>query len=548
MTDQLVLKTALKYKNKLSFSVIPVRPDNKKPYIKWLKYQNESANKEEITGWFAQYPDAMVGIVTGKVSGIIVIDCDSEKAYQNIQQSLPDTLETWVARSPRGYHIYFKYPEKDVSNSASIIENVDVRGEGGYIIASPSIRSDGNKYAWVISPDQCELADIPEDFCILYNIYSIYNSLYKGGVVSGVVNQTTKTTNDHKDHMFFADGRRDNDLFHLANCLIKGGCGKDFAAKALEIIGQNLNPPFPEKEITLKIESALKRSERKEINITGEIREWVETTNGHFSTTDCHKELQLTTKTTMKSANMALLRLCEGSTPLLEKHGNKRGCYRKVETDVEIMDIMAAEEKTIDIKFPFKIHDLVNIMPGNIILLAGAPDSGKTAFLMNFVAWNQDSFDIHYFNSEMGVSEMKIRLKMFERPLESWKFTAYERSSNFVDVIKPGKGKINVIDFLEIHDNFWEVGGMINDIHKKLKGAVAVIAIQKQTGRDEGRGGSMTLEKPRLALSMDHGRVKIVKAKNWKDPRNNPRNQQYLFKTYKGCKFSQVRDWHYEEL
>lgn len=539
-----VLKTALRYKKDLSMSVIPIRPDNKKPYIKWLKYQKESADKDEITGWFAQYPDAMIGIVTGAISGIMVIDCDNDKAFLDIKASMPAELETWVAKTPRGYHIYFKYPEKGISNSTSIIENVDIRGEGGYIIASPSVKENGDIYAWIVSPDSCKLAEIPEEFCILYNIY---NSLYKGGVVSDVANQTTKTTNDHKDHSFFDYGRRDNDIFHLANCLLKGGCEIDFTTKAIEIIGQNLNPPFPKDEIELKIKSALSRSERVTKNIAGEIREWVETTNGNFSTTDCHKELQLTTKTTMKAANMALLRLCDGSSPLLEKHGNKRGCYRKVETDVVVMDLSAPEEDSLDIKFPFKIHDLVNIMPGNIILVAGAPDAGKTAFLMNFVEWNMHKFDVHYFNSEMGVSELKMRLRCFDRPIDDWKFTPYERSFNFPDVIKPGKGKINVIDFLEIHENFYEVGGMINDIYKKLKGAVAVIAIQKQAGRDEGRGGNMTLEKPRLALAMDHGKIKIVKAKNWKDPRNNPRGQQYFFKIYKGCKFSEVEGWHHGE-
>ena len=542
-SDNRVLNTALRYKKDLGLSVIPVKQD-KKPFLKWEKYQTEQASDSDIEGWFSKNKNAMVAIVTGKLSGVMVVDCDTEQAYQEIQASLPDTLETWVSKSPRGYHIYFKYPDKPVTNATSIIDNVDIRGEGGYIIASPSINGDGIAYSWLISPDQCKLADIPEDFCILYNIY---NSFYKGGVVLDIKKQTTKTTNDHKDHTFFADGRRDNDIFHLANCLVKGGCEIDFATKALEIIGQNLNPPFPSNEIELKIKSAINRSERVIKNISGEIREWVETTNGNFSTTDCHKELQLTTKTTMKTANMALLRLCEGSAPLLEKHGNKRGCYRKVETDIVIMDLSAPEENPLDIKFPFKIHDLVNIMPGNIILVAGAPDAGKTAFMMNFVAWNMKNFDVHYFNSEMGVSELKMRLRGFDRPLSDWTFTPYERSFNFADIIKPGKGKINVIDFLEIHDNFWEVGGMINDIHKKLKGAVAVIAIQKQKGRDEGRGGNMTLEKPRLALAMDHGRIKIVKAKNWKDPRNNPRNQQYFFKTYKGCRFSEVKDWHYED-
>jgi hypothetical protein len=132
----------------------------------------------------------MVGIVTGEVSGVMVIDCDTEKAYQEIQASLPEQLETWVSKTPRGYHIYFKYPEQKVSNAASIIDKVDIRGEGGYIIASPSINAKGEHYEWIVKPDECPLAKVPEDFASLYNIY---NGFYRGGVVNAD-SQSQQTT------------------------------------------------------------------------------------------------------------------------------------------------------------------------------------------------------------------------------------------------------------------------------------------------------------------------------------------------------------------
>ena len=93
---------------------------------------------------------------------------------------------------------------------------------------------------------------------------------------------------------------------------------------------------------------------------------------------------------------------------------------------------------------------------------------------------NQRDHKIHYFNSEMGPGELRTRLEKFGEPLDTWKFQAYERSSNFADVIKPGPGNLNIIDFLEIHENFYEIGGRLKEIHDRLKGAVAIVALQKK--------------------------------------------------------------------
>ncbi len=158
-----------------------------------------------------------------------------------------------------------------------------------------------------------------------------------------------------------------------------------------------------------------------------------------------------------------------------------------------------------------------------------------------------NEFKINYFNSEMGEFELQDRLKRFEDlPLSYWNFKAISRYDDFHEVIEPGKKIINIIDFIEIYEDFYKMGGLINEIHKKLNGAIAIIAIQKKQGQDQGIGGMSTLIKPRLALSMESGKIKIVKAKSWKNPTENPNNKVLKFKVVQGCKFITTTDWYTE--
>jgi hypothetical protein len=107
-------------------------------------------------------------------------------------------------------------------------------------------------------------------------------------------------------------------------------------------------------------------------------------------------------------------------------------------------------------------------------------------------------------------------------------------------VIKPDA--INIIDFLEVHDEFWKVGGMLKEIYDKLNNGIAIVAIQKDKKKDYGRGATMGLEKPRLYLTLNPGQAKIEKAKNWADPLKNPNGLMLDFKLHQGCEFSIVRD------
>lgn len=538
------LQAALEYAGR-GLSVIPVRGD-KKPFIPWTEYQKRRANAEEIRNWWGKYPGAMIGIVTGRISGIFVIDCDSQEGYEAIQRLIPDSLIIPMARSPRGgWHLYFLFPEDcKLTVGAGIMPGVDFRGEGGYIIAPPSVNVDGKGYTWQegLSLDEVEPAALPGALLSLL----LNNSLYREGEVKKEVTDFNRLHMTSSDFNILTEGRRDNDLFHAANCLIKGGCELPFVDQVLDILARNSIPPFPENEIRVKIDSALKRADKREINFSQEVRDFVVTSSGFFLTSDVFNRLQVTSRQEKKNIVLTLLRLHKEG--IIERHGQKDGCYRRIETDIETVNFLTAPTGDFPISWPMDIHDHCIIYPGNIVIVAGSKSAGKTSFLLNTVKKNMHQHEIVYLNSEMGDTEFRKRLELFDGvPLSSWNFRAYHRSSNFADLITPDK-KIFIVDFLEVTTDFWKVAQYIQEIHKKLKEGICIIALQKAEGKDTGRGGDFSKEKARLYLSLDYlhdqrvNRIKITDAKAWRTERN-PRGMYRNYKLVKGSMFMTVTDW-----
>jgi len=530
------LKYALHYAEKHQFSIIPVRPD-KKPYIKWETFQERLPSEQEIKEWFGKWPDAMIGIVTGKISDLAVIDVDTEEGREAIQEYIPDSILFPIAETPRGgQHLYFRCPDPPLSNNARLISGCDLRCEGGFIIAPPSINGTGKAYKWHkdLSIDDVPPAPLPSAYIVFIDSFA-----FKGGIGDAVNNyaKLRKATDNYE--IYYQQGQRDETLFHVANSLIRGGMEEGLARKTLSMLASQCDPPFSLKDTQVKIDSALKRIERKQRSISEEVREWVKATQGYFLTTETHAELRITTAEDKKACYSTLLRMCEAGE--IEKHGDKRGCFRVVDHSCEDIDFLSVTGKPLDIHFPFAIESLVKILPKNIIVIAGEPNAGKTAFLLNTAERNMDRHEVGYFSSEMGALELQDRLKKFDRPLSSWKVNFKERSSNFADVIKPDG--INIIDFLEVHDEFYKIGLYIREIYDKLKKGIAIIAIQKNRGNEYGLGGGRGLEKARLYLSMEQGKVKIIKAKNWADSEKNPNGLELEFKLVKGCHFIEESYW-----
>lgn len=527
-----MVEVALEYVNKHHFSVIPVGR-NKKPLLDWEEYQSRFATEEEIRTWFTKWKDANIGIVTGIISNLAVIDIDTEEGKEAIQEYIPDSIITPTVSTPRGgQHLYFRCPNKSIRNNTKIVKGCDLRANGGYVVAPPSINGNGKQYSWVVSLD-ADISSLSKEY--LHYINNISSSY-----IESVTNPKYQTVT--KCYKMFHLGTRDNDLFHAANCLIKGGMKDENAIQVLEILARNCEPAFPLKEATEKILSALKRVERRERNISQEIKDWISVTNSDFRVTELCNELQCVTKEQKGAVRTAISRLVKEGFIQKTKH---LGCYRIVNTQLEKIDYLSVKNQTLDIQWPFGIEGFVKTMPKNIIIVAGVSNAGKTAFLLNFVEMNMDKHEIHYFSSEMGDMELQTRLSKFDRPIDSWRFKPYERVGEYADVIQPDA--INIIDFLEIYQEHYLIGQWIKDIYDKLGKGIAIIAIQKKPGSAYGVGGATTMEKARLYISIDNGKLKIEKGKNWADPLVNPNYMAVNFKLVGGSKFMQTDDWYKEE-
>lgn len=137
-----LLQSALWYLSE-GFSVVPVKKD-KTPLVKWQEYQHKRATEEEITSWWTQWPEANIAVVTGRISDLTVIDWD------NKGEALPEGWEydtPTVASGGGGKHWWFRYQE-GVTNKTRFLPFFDIRSEGGYIIAPPSIHVSGTPYTW----------------------------------------------------------------------------------------------------------------------------------------------------------------------------------------------------------------------------------------------------------------------------------------------------------------------------------------------------------------------------------------------------------------
>ncbi|MCP4585369.1 hypothetical protein [Pseudoalteromonas sp.] len=272
--------------------------------------------------------------------------------------------------------------------------------------------------------------------------------------------------------------------------------------------------------------------------------EWVELAPGEFSTLDIDREFNILSPKNRTIRTYALEGMVKMN--LLERPTKRRGSYRPVRSDLIRMDYINADDEGIDIWLPFLIHKYVKILPGNIIQINGEKNSGKTALMLNIIFNNMHKQKVHYFNSEMGEGELKTRLsKQNQVSLDYWEFDAFERSGDFSDVIFPGPGHLNIVDFLECHDEFYKMGQYMRDIHDKLAGATCICCVQLNKGSDFGLGASRTEEKPRLILNVSPSKIKIKMAKNWTTD-ENPNGKCLDFKIVQGYQLVTNGEWYKE--
>ncbi len=150
--SETILESALEYLDR-GWSIIPIRPDTKRPALKWTEFQTRQPTEEEVERWWTQWPDYGIALVTGELSGVVVVDCDNEesiKAAQDAEMFTPVKVKT-----KRGLHLYFEHPRdgKRRGPRAGVnsrgtdwpqINGLDFRGDGSYALLPPS-----KNYSWM---------------------------------------------------------------------------------------------------------------------------------------------------------------------------------------------------------------------------------------------------------------------------------------------------------------------------------------------------------------------------------------------------------------
>ena len=251
---------AIEYAKK-GFAVFPLKYRDKVPLTR-NGCKDATTDAAQIKAWWQKYPNANIGLATGSVSqNVFVIDLDIDEdrgidgyhSLEDWQREHGDFPETWTAITGRGgYHLYYRGNGR-VKNRAGIIDGVDIRGNGGYVVAPPSIHKNGNRYEWEYSPDEFEIAKADNNV-----EYFLSHDDQKQGTAFTMPN-------------IVAAGQRNQMLFRFA-CMMqaKGASDQSVFAATMAENESSCSPPLTEREVKVIVSSATRYDKGKPIHIDSE--------------------------------------------------------------------------------------------------------------------------------------------------------------------------------------------------------------------------------------------------------------------------------------
>ena len=220
--------------------------------------KDATTDSVQIHEWWEQWPDANIGLATGEVSGIIVLDVDprhgGDRSLEMLEREYGDLPKTVSTRTGGGgRHIFFKIPNVPVSNRVGIEPGLDIRSSNGYVVVPPSTHASGNQYEWEsgLSTSDTELAEMPEwlvEICCGTNKNSDeaernLSDLIRTGV---------------------AEGQRNVTAARIAGYYIRRGDWYQKTLDELRAWNRRNKPPLSDDELERVVKSIWRREKRKQ--------------------------------------------------------------------------------------------------------------------------------------------------------------------------------------------------------------------------------------------------------------------------------------------
>ncbi len=224
------------------WGVLPLIPMTKKPLGALVPhgFQDATTNEEIIRQWWERCPTANIGIQTGAESGLVVLDIDPRNGGKDnlleLEQKhgeLPLTVGSLTGGG--GAHIFFLHPGGVIKHKA-LAPGVEVKADGGYVVAPPSIHPTGELYLWegASHPDDVALVALPDWLLRLMS----RESAPKHGSYSSTLN------------LIIPEGQRHNTLLSHAGTMRRKGMSKEAIMEALLIDNRiRCTPPLEESEV-----------------------------------------------------------------------------------------------------------------------------------------------------------------------------------------------------------------------------------------------------------------------------------------------------------
>ena len=245
MANDIMMQAALEYAAN-GLKVFPLKPKDKFPIYEG-GFKIATTDPYKIGSWWRKTPNANIGIACGAMSGIFVVDLDVDEnkginGYETLMdwqrtlgKELPDTANTITGRG--GYHLLYR-TTKHIKSRVNILPGIDIRGDGGYIVAPPSIHPNGRPYEWEQSIDEYGIAEANE------TVFALLSSGDKVNAESFNVPNTIPS------------GARNDTIYKMA-CSLQAKSFSDEAIRStIETENRNrCDPPLDSDEIEKILES-----------------------------------------------------------------------------------------------------------------------------------------------------------------------------------------------------------------------------------------------------------------------------------------------------